>query len=71
MKGEGRGARRRKQLLNDFKEKRRYWNLKAEALDCTLWKTHSGRGCGRRETDCVIMIIMMMTIFLPDLERKL
>jgi len=46
--------------------------LKAEALDCNLWKTRFGRGCGRRETDCVIMMMMMMmTVFLPDLERKL
>jgi hypothetical protein len=28
----GRRGRRRKQLLDDLKEKRRYWNLKEEAL---------------------------------------
>jgi hypothetical protein len=29
-------GRRRKQLLDDLKEKRRYWTLKEEALDRTL-----------------------------------
>jgi hypothetical protein len=28
----GRGGRRYKQLMNDLKEKRRYWTLKEEAL---------------------------------------
>jgi hypothetical protein len=40
----GRRGRRRKQLLNYLKEKRRYWKLKKEALDRTLWKTRLGRG---------------------------
>jgi hypothetical protein len=31
--------RRRKQLLNDLKEKRRCGNLKEKALDLTLWRT--------------------------------
>jgi hypothetical protein len=39
-----RQGRRHKQLLNDLKEKRRYWKLKEEALDRTLWRTHFGRG---------------------------
>jgi hypothetical protein len=32
----GRRGRRRKQLLDDLKEERRYWKLKEEALDRTL-----------------------------------
>jgi hypothetical protein len=32
----GRRGRRRKQLLDDLKEKRRYWKLKEEALDRTI-----------------------------------
>ena len=32
----GRRGRRRKQLPYDFKEKRGYWKLKEEALDCSL-----------------------------------
>jgi hypothetical protein len=31
----GRRERRRKQLLDDIKEKKRYWKLKEEALDRT------------------------------------
>jgi hypothetical protein len=42
----GRRGRRRKQLLVDLKEKRRYWKLKEEALDRTLWRTHFGRNYG-------------------------
>jgi hypothetical protein len=37
---------RRKQLLDDLKEKKRYWKLKEEALDHTLWRTRFGRGYG-------------------------
>jgi hypothetical protein len=42
----GRRGRRRKQILDDLKEKSRYWKLKEEALDCTLWRTCFGRGYG-------------------------
>jgi hypothetical protein len=42
----GRGGRSRKQLLDDLKEKRRYWKLKEEALDRTLWRTRFGRDYG-------------------------
>jgi hypothetical protein len=34
----GRRGRRCKQVLYDLKGKRRYWKLKEEALDRTLWK---------------------------------
>ena len=37
---------RLKQLLDDLKEKRRYWKLKEEALDRTLWRTRFRRGYG-------------------------
>jgi hypothetical protein len=42
----GRRGRRRKQLLNDLTEKRKYWKLKEEALDRTLWITGFGRYYG-------------------------
>jgi hypothetical protein len=42
----GRQGRRHKQLLDDLKEKRKYWKLKEEALDRTLWRTRFGKGCG-------------------------
>jgi len=41
-----RRGRRRKQLLDDVKETRRYWKLKEEALDRILWRTRFGRDCG-------------------------
>jgi hypothetical protein len=41
-----RRGRRRKQLLDDLKEKRRYLKLKEEALDRTLWRTRFGSGYG-------------------------
>jgi hypothetical protein len=41
----GRG-KRLMQLLNDLKETRRYWKLKEEAQDRTLWRTQFGRGYG-------------------------
>ena len=34
--------RRRKQLLDDLKEEKRYWKLKKEALDSTLWRIRFG-----------------------------
>jgi hypothetical protein len=39
-------GRRRKQLLDDLKEKRRYRKFKEEVLDRTLWRTRFGRGYG-------------------------
>jgi hypothetical protein len=39
-----RRGRRCKQLLDNFKEKRRYWKLNEHALDRTLWRTRFGRG---------------------------
>jgi hypothetical protein len=42
----GRRRRRRKQLLEDLKERRKYWKLKEEALDRTPWRIRFGRGYG-------------------------
>lgn len=39
----GRQGRRRKQPLDDLKEKRGYCKLKEEAVDHTLWGIHFGR----------------------------
>jgi hypothetical protein len=44
--GTRRRGRRRKQLLDDLKEAGRYWKLKEEAQDCTVWRTQVGRGYG-------------------------
>jgi hypothetical protein len=43
------GTRRRgrsKQLLDDLKETKRYWKLKEEAEDRTLWRNQFRRGYG-------------------------
>jgi hypothetical protein len=37
--------------LDDLKEARRYWKLKEEAQDRTLWRTQFGRGYGSRKMD--------------------
>ena len=42
----GRQGRRWKQPVDDLKEMRGYWKLKEETLDCTVWRTHFGRGSG-------------------------
>ena len=42
----GRQRRRRRKLLDDLKERRRYSHLKEEALDLTMWKVRFGRGFG-------------------------
>ena len=42
----GRRGRRRRKLLDSVKERRRYCNLKEEALDRTVWRAGFGRGFG-------------------------
>jgi hypothetical protein len=39
-------GRRRRKLLDDLKEKKRYSHLKEEALDRTMWKARFGIGFG-------------------------
>jgi hypothetical protein len=46
ISGTRKRGRRRKQLLNHMTEVRKYWKLKEEAQDRTLWTTQFGRGCG-------------------------
>ena len=46
IKGVGRRRRRRKQILDDLKEKRGYCKLKEAALDRTVWRISFGRGYG-------------------------
>jgi hypothetical protein len=46
IRGTRRRGRRRKQLLDELKKARRYWKLKEEAHDGTLWRTQFGRGYG-------------------------
>ena len=41
-----RRGRRRKKLLDDLKERRRYCELKEEAVDRCMWRNRFGRGFG-------------------------
>ena len=41
-----RQGRRRKKLLDDLKDRRRYSHLKEEALDRTMWRNHFRGGFG-------------------------
>jgi hypothetical protein len=34
------------EVLDELKDKRGYSHLKEEALDCTRWRNHFGRGFG-------------------------
>ena len=57
---QGRRERRRRQLLDDLKEKRGYWKLKEEALGRTLWRTRLRRGyvlAPRQTTDLMNELI--------------
>ena len=47
MEEPGRQGRRRKQLLDDLKETRKYWMSKRKAPDHSLWRTRFGRQFGR------------------------
>jgi hypothetical protein len=40
--GTRRRGRRHRQLLDNLKEKRRYWNVKEKALDRAMWRTRFG-----------------------------
>jgi len=42
----GRRGRRCRKLLDDLTERRGYSHLQEEALDCTMWRAHFGRGFG-------------------------
>ena len=55
---------KRKQLLNDLKETRRYRKLKEEALDRILWRTRWERGSNYRKTNEIIIIIIIIIIML-------
>jgi hypothetical protein len=42
----GRRGRRRRNLLDDLKERKGYSHLKEEALDRAIWRAGFGRGFG-------------------------
>ena len=46
IKVTGRRGIRRTELQDYLKETRRYWKLKEEAVDRTVWRTGFGKSCG-------------------------
>jgi hypothetical protein len=46
-----RRRRRRKQLLDDLKKTIKYWKLKEEALESTVWRTHLAKTLDCRKTN--------------------
>jgi hypothetical protein len=70
----GRRGRRHKQMLDDFKEKTRYWKLQEEALDRTLWRIHLGRGYGsvvRQTTRCINEHTLLELYFTSEMSITL
>ena len=68
----GRQGRRRRKLLDYFKERRGYSHLKEEALDRTMWRARFGRGFGpvvRQTTEGMnlreVQFIQPLTLFYP------
>jgi hypothetical protein len=45
-RGDGKAKKKSKQLLDDLKRKRGYWELKEEELDRSLWRIRFGREHG-------------------------
>jgi hypothetical protein len=68
-------GRRREKLLDDFKEARGYWKLKEKSLDCTLWRTHFGKGYGpvvrKRDYWMTMMMMMMMMMMISLIHATL
>jgi hypothetical protein len=55
----GRG-RRRKQFLNDLRDRREYWKLEKETLICTVRRIRFGRGCRPVARQCVGLIVQLI-----------
>jgi hypothetical protein len=64
----GRQGRRRRNLLDDLKERRGYSHLKEEALDRTRWGVRFGRGFGPivRQTTKRINVNVTLNAFQPQ-----
>jgi hypothetical protein len=46
IEGTGIQGEKCKELLGDLKDKGSYWSLKEKALECNVWRTCCGWGCG-------------------------
>jgi ABC-type arginine transport system permease subunit len=59
----GRRGRRRKQLLDDLKEKRRYWKLKQETLDLTRCRSFCERGYETVLREIAELLLLLLLYF--------
>jgi hypothetical protein len=64
IEGTGRRGRRRRNLLDDLKERRGYSHLKEEALDRTMWRARFGRGFEPvvRQTAKLMNVLILVTL---------
>ena len=61
----GRRGRKRKQILDALKEKRKYWKLKEEALDRTMWRIRFEEGYGlivRQQQNEVTLFVCLFLV---------
>jgi hypothetical protein len=66
-----RRERRRKQLLDELKEKRKCWNLTEDELSRTLWKNRFGRGYGPAARRTTVRINSMPKPHILGLQKEL
>jgi hypothetical protein len=59
----GRRERRRKQLLDDFKETREYWKLEEEAPERSIYRTRFRRGYGRVVGQKIVIMIINIIFY--------
>jgi hypothetical protein len=60
--GNGKRERRREQLLDDFRGKRRYWKLEEEALHCIMYGDFALEGIMSQDYMMMMMMMMMMMV---------
>jgi hypothetical protein len=66
----GRRGRRRRKLLDDFKERRGYCHLKEEALDRTMWRAGFGRGFGPVVRETAKWMLCLIFLKLPSYSHS-
>jgi hypothetical protein len=70
IEGTRRQGRRRNHLVDDFKETRRYWKLKDEALDRILRATRFEKYCGPLARHYVMIIIIIIIVMMIMMEEE-
>jgi len=72
MEVSGRRGRKRKQILDDLKEKCVYWKLKEETTDRSLWGTRFGSGFGlvARQATEIMNDVLMKQAYMRCVHRR-